>query len=199
MIQEPHMIVVDDAPDLREMLAEYLARHGFSVADAVAAARDVAGYALRSSGVTVLTALDDAPLVMADPDQLVQILVNLLVNAEQAMRGQASRRQATNAASVSDGMVHCDIGDTGPGVPAALAEQIFEPFFTTKPVGLGTGVGLSVSAGTARSGGRARAAAGRAGGGVPPVPARRGGAWPQAGCRARAAGGRPAASPAHRR
>jgi PAS domain S-box-containing protein len=122
-----------------------------ALTDAVAAARDVAGYALRSSGVTVLTALDDAPLVMADPDQLVQILVNLLVNAEQAMRGQASRRQVTIAASVSDGMVHCDIGDIGPGVPPALAERIFEPFFTTKPVGLGTGVGLSVSAGMARA------------------------------------------------
>lgn len=122
-----------------------------SLAKALADARDVAGYALRSSGVTVLAALDDAPPVFADPDQLAQILVNLLVNAEQAMRGQAGRRQVTMTATQREGMVLCDIADTGPGVPPALAARIFEPFFTTKPIGFGTGVGLSVSAGMARA------------------------------------------------
>jgi PAS domain S-box-containing protein len=122
-----------------------------SLARALADARDVAGYALRSSGVAVLADLDGIPPVLADPDQLVQILVNLLTNAEQAMRSHAGRRQVVVTAMVRDGMVHCDIADTGPGVPPALAERIFEPFFTTKPVGLGTGVGLSVSAGMAKA------------------------------------------------
>ncbi|MCU0986256.1 MAG: PAS domain S-box protein [Acetobacteraceae bacterium] len=122
-----------------------------SLAEAVASARDVAAYALRSSGVTVLTALDGLPPVLADPDQLVQIIVNLLVNAEQAMRGQAGRRQVTVTAEARDGFVHCDVADTGPGVPPALSTRIFEPFFTTKPVGFGTGVGLSVSAGMAKA------------------------------------------------
>jgi two-component system NtrC family sensor kinase len=121
-----------------------------SLAEAVTAALDVAAYPLRSSGVTVETDVEAVPPVRADPDQLVQILVNLLVNAEHAMRGRDGPRRVKITARAADGAVLCDVEDTGPGVPTALAERIFEPFFTTKAAGLGTGVGLSVSLGMAR-------------------------------------------------
>ena len=89
------------------------------------------------------------PSVMADPHQLEQVFLNLLLNAEQAMlEGKTGGRIILNTTVSRDGrMVHAEVIDDGPGIPQEALPHVFEPFFSTKPVGSGTGLGLSVSYG----------------------------------------------------
>lgn len=87
--------------------------------------------------------------VLGDPDQVQQVLLNLVVNAEQALRRvRVPRiRIALEQRGASWRLL---VEDSGPGIPADLRIRVFEPFFTTKPEGEGTGLGLSVSYGIAR-------------------------------------------------
>jgi signal transduction histidine kinase/CheY-like chemotaxis protein len=85
------------------------------------------------------------PETMADPYQLQQVVLNLLMNAEQALlqdRGQGHVWIRTYTASGN--RIALEISDDGPGVSPGIASRIFDPFFTTKPSGLGTGLGLSI-------------------------------------------------------
>jgi len=88
---------------------------------------------------------------MADPYQLQQVVLNLLVNAEQALlekRGQGNIRIRTSAsASRPAERLSMEIIDDGPGIPPEVASRIFDPFFTTKAPGVGTGLGLSIAFG----------------------------------------------------
>jgi signal transduction histidine kinase len=83
----------------------------------------------------------DLPEVTVDPAQIHQVLVNLVVNAIQAME-QGGR--LTVETSRVDDFVSMAVNDTGCGIPKELLEKIFVPFFTTKDVGEGTGLGLPV-------------------------------------------------------
>ncbi len=116
--------------------------------DVVAAALEITDYALRSGGVEVVRELaPDIPRILADADQLHQVFMNLIINAQQALQEQAPPRRIV-LASRFDGnadVVTISVADNGPGIPEALRTRIFEPYFTTKPTGMGTGVGLSVS------------------------------------------------------
>jgi PAS domain S-box-containing protein len=118
--------------------------------DVVATALDITDYGLRTAGIGVRVTLGSMlPKVLGDRDQLHQVLVNLIVNAQHAMQGgEAFDKTLTVRTSVShSGEVLLDVTDTGPGVPEKLKGRIFDPFFTTKPQGVGTGVGLSFSHG----------------------------------------------------
>ncbi|MBU1069002.1 HAMP domain-containing histidine kinase [Myxococcota bacterium] len=108
--------------------------------------------------------VDAAPEAMSIPvpGEWKSILVNLLVNAAQAMDGSGT---VTISLVRHGDSLHIDVRDTGPGVPSELAGRIFEPFFTTKDPGTGTGLGLSVC----------RMLAGRAGGTLTCVPDEGGG------------------------
>ncbi len=88
---------------------------------------------------------DDLPFVTADENQLVQVMVNLLTNAEQAMRDAKGEGRITVQTVVTRGRVSVSVGDDGPGIPKENLSKIFDPFFTTKEVGQGTGLGLSIS------------------------------------------------------
>jgi two-component system NtrC family sensor kinase len=81
-------------------------------------------------------------LALGNANQLQQIVVNLLVNALQAMNGEGTVTISTGEAG--PGRVQLSVADTGPGVRPEIAKRIFEPFFTTKPEGQGTGLGLSI-------------------------------------------------------
>lgn len=83
----------------------------------------------------------DLPVVYGDPNQLVQVLVNLAVNAIQAMPEGGA---LTVDAFSENGCVVLAVEDQGVGMTRQAAERAFEPFFTTKEVGVGTGLGLSV-------------------------------------------------------
>ncbi|PLX94012.1 MAG: hypothetical protein C0621_06135 [Desulfuromonas sp.] len=81
------------------------------------------------------------PHLIADADQLRQILVNLLLNAAQILAGQG---EILLRCYRKDDLLEIACEDTGPGIPDALQEKIFEPFFSTKARGEGTGLGLSI-------------------------------------------------------
>ncbi len=86
------------------------------------------------------------PLVVADGARLGQTFVNLLVNAAQAIpEGFAEANEICVATSTDAvGRAVIEIRDTGPGIPVGVIGRVFDPFFTTKPIGVGTGLGLSV-------------------------------------------------------
>jgi len=102
----------------------------------------------RASNITVAPTLAAGlPRVFADGYQLQQVLLNLVINAEQAMlsahgRGALVVRTWHDADLES---VVLEISDDGPGIPADMQPKIFDPFFTTKDVGTGTGLGLTVA------------------------------------------------------
>jgi two-component system NtrC family sensor kinase len=122
-------------------------RSAVSLNDLAAAAADLMQYGLRTHGITLELQLDPAlPAVQADPDQVGQVVLNLVVNAQQAlMTADGPRRLVIATGHDAPGRVWLRVADNGPGVAEALRERIFEPFVTTKPEGLGTGLGLSVS------------------------------------------------------
>ncbi|MFI4941211.1 MAG: sensor histidine kinase, partial [Burkholderiales bacterium] len=85
------------------------------------------------------------PDVECLPSQINQVIMNMVVNAAQAMgpeRGKITLRTGTDGS-----IVWIEIADTGPGIAKENLPRIFDPFFTTKPVGKGTGLGLSLSYG----------------------------------------------------
>jgi len=93
-------------------------------------------------GIKVVRQLaEDLPEVTADPAQMTQVLVNIVVNAIQAMPGGG---QLTLKTKVSDKSVFLTVEDTGMGMEEKVIKRIFLPFFTTKDVGKGTGLGLAV-------------------------------------------------------
>ncbi len=86
--------------------------------------------------------LHDIPLVICNPQQINQVIANILVNAAHAIDGHG---RITVTTSHERDRVLLTITDTGRGIPPEIQGRIFDPFFTTKPVGKGTGLGLSIS------------------------------------------------------
>ena len=105
-------------------------------------------YEHRVTNITVFDAFAEGlPPVFADPHHLKQVLLNLIINADQAMlaahgRGTLILRTWHDA---EKDLVLLEVNDDGPGVPDDVQTKIFDPFFTTKAVGTGTGLGLTVA------------------------------------------------------
>ncbi len=105
-------------------------------------------YEQRITNITVLPALAAGlPQVFADGHQVKQVLLNLLMNAEQAMLGANGRGTIVIRTwhDTAKGNVVLEVNDDGPGVAEDVQGKIFDPFFTTKEVGKGTGLGLTVA------------------------------------------------------
>jgi len=103
---------------------------------------------------TILSDLAEVPLVMASESQLAQVIVNLVVNAADAIPTDAppDRRKVRVSTRVTEqGTVEIAVSDTGTGIPPEVRDKIFDPFFTTKPVGVGTGLGLAICHGIVRA------------------------------------------------
>ena len=110
---------------------------------------EIVGDRGNAGGVEVTLELaDDVPPLLGDPDQLQQVLLNLSVNAVQAVgasgRVTLSTRPQQNGNPGTAGMVEAVVADTGPGIPPCDLPHIFEPFFTTKGMIGGTGLGLAI-------------------------------------------------------
>jgi len=137
---------------------EELRREPVCIDTIIDAALELVSYTVRSAGIEVLRDTPSGlPRTMADPDQLTQVFTNLFVNARQAMAESNGRRvlKVVCRADTSRQALCTTVEDSGPGIPEELRVRIFEPFFTTKPVGVGTGIGLSVSQGIVQSHGGA--------------------------------------------
>ena len=121
------------------------------------AAAEMLQYGYRSHGVALELLLDEAlPDVNADGDQIGQVVMNLLVNAQQALAGVPGERRVRVQTGLEprranrEPRVWLRVEDNGGGVPAEARDRVFEPFFTTKAEGMGTGLGLAVSRSIAR-------------------------------------------------
>jgi len=97
----------------------------------------------RGTNVTIeLDAAKDLPAARIEPDRALQVVLNLLLNAVDAVAGEGHVRVSIERAD--DATLRLAVEDDGPGIDADVLDQIFEPFVTTKPVGEGTGLGLAV-------------------------------------------------------
>ncbi len=121
--------------------------------DLVRGAADLLQYSLRSSGVQLsLVLAPGLPEISADADRLGQLVLNLLVNAQQALVSVPTPRELRIETGVhrAASQLWLRVSDNGPGVPEDMRERIFDPYFSTKGEGAGTGLGLSVSRSVAR-------------------------------------------------
>ncbi|RWP35300.1 MAG: PAS domain S-box protein [Mesorhizobium sp.] len=125
-------------------------RREVDVSALVDGAIDLLSYGLITGGFELAKDVQSGlPRVWTDGDQIHQVLVNLIVNAQQALEEISGPRRI--AVSVrhdpAKSNVTLTVSDNGPGVPEQIRNRIFDPFFTTKPQGIGTGIGLAVSRG----------------------------------------------------
>jgi signal transduction histidine kinase len=107
-------------------------------------------YACSAAGIELMVEPGEAPVVLADFHRLVQAVLNLVTNAEDAVRSAPEPRRIRVRSRAEGAKVLIEVEDTGPGVAEAVRPFIFQPFFTTKPRGKGTGLGLSLVRNTAR-------------------------------------------------
>jgi C4-dicarboxylate-specific signal transduction histidine kinase len=97
----------------------------------------------------------ELPLVVASREEIRQVILNLISNAEHAVKA-VERPGIIRLKTLSEeGFAVVKVSDNGPGIPSEMAGRVFEPFFTTKVVGHGTGLGLSISLGIAEAHGGA--------------------------------------------
>ncbi len=119
----------------------------FCLNDVVAEALEFEKMDAQARGVIVETELDDAlPLLLGDPIQIEQVVLNLVRNGLEAMeRIEAGKKRLTVRTCRDDGKVRVEVSDTGVGLSGELGEKVFDSFFTTKESGLGVGLSLSRS------------------------------------------------------
>ena len=103
-------------------------------------------YVLKTANIEVVTRFDpELPWSVIDPGQMQQVFLNLIVNAEQAMKKAHEKGTLTITSEKKKNNIHISFQDNGPGITRQNMKHLFEPFFTTKEVGDGTGLGLSLS------------------------------------------------------
>ena len=113
--------------------------------DVIHAAIEILAYQLRTSNVEIrLQLAPELPLVVADPHQIQQVIVNIVNNARQAIDELERGGWIAIRTAVAADLVRITIQDNGPGIAPENVGKIFDPFFTTKEVGRGTGLGLSL-------------------------------------------------------
>lgn len=103
-------------------------------------------YELKVQNIEVRSELDpQLPETFADAHQIQQLVLNLVMNAEQAVAGNSRKPKIhVRTKRLSSDRLAIEISDNGPGVRPEIASRIFDPYFTTKPVGVGTGLGLPI-------------------------------------------------------
>jgi PAS domain S-box-containing protein len=123
-----------------------------SINDIVKTTISLRSYEFGSANIRLFESYGEGlPSVVVNPEEIQQVILNLILNAEQAMRAAHRGGTLTVTTKCDDTKVLIEIQDDGPGVPPALAGRVFEPFFSTKEVGEGTGLGLSIAMGIAEA------------------------------------------------
>ncbi|MBI3926985.1 MAG: GAF domain-containing protein [Armatimonadetes bacterium] len=100
---------------------------------------------LRRAGILAELRTEPGLIARCQPNEIGQVVLNLLVNARDALESQTGERRILVQARQVGGRAVLSVADNGPGMEPAVQERAFEPFFTTKPVGKGVGLGLSIS------------------------------------------------------
>lgn len=127
-------------------------RRSTDINELIRAVLDIASYGLRTAGIEVQCRFANGlPPLDVDPDQMHQVLFNLIVNAQHALQEIPSPRRIEIETSRENNHLQIMIADNGPGVPADIRNRIFDPFFTTKAQGVGTGIGLAFSLGVVQA------------------------------------------------
>ncbi len=128
-----------------------LSRHSMNATDLVQvnelieSVLDVRAQVARTRGIVLVADLgDDVPKIRANSGDLQQVFVNLITNAEYAVKDR-ERRHVVVSSRLVDGQIRVAVSDSGVGVDPALRTRIFDPFFTTKDPEMGTGLGLALS------------------------------------------------------
>lgn len=104
------------------------------------------GYVFKTANIEIIRRYDlNLPWITADPGQLQQVFLNLIINAEQAMRKAHDGGKLTITTAQTNKFFSIRIADDGPGMTAEIKAKIFQPFFTTKGPKEGTGLGLSLA------------------------------------------------------
>ena len=130
----------------RDFRKEYM-----NLATILERALEIKSYDLTTSNIRVNKEISpDLPFTMVDEHQLIQAILNLLTNAEQALRSSDREGQILVQVTSSETKIMLSISDNGPGIPPEHMDRVFEPFFTTMEVGEGTGLGLSICYGIIR-------------------------------------------------
>jgi PAS domain S-box-containing protein len=105
-------------------------------------------YEMETNNIKLTTLLaPNLPHTMADPGQLQQVFLNIVINAEKEMKLAHGKGQLTVKTEAREGFIRISFEDDGPGIAEENMDKIFHPFFTTREVGNGTGLGLSISHG----------------------------------------------------
>jgi len=116
-----------------------------NINDLITNTLDLRAYHLRTNNIKVTTKLaTDLPLTTADPAQLQQVFLNIIVNAETAMTQANGRGKLLVKTEEVNGTIRISFKDNGSGIAKKNLERIFDPFFTTREVDQGTGLGLSI-------------------------------------------------------
>ncbi len=121
-----------------------------SVNDIIDRTIELRNYWLRLGGIEVVRDYGAVPTLFVDAQQMQQVFLSVLINAEQAIADARPPKGRIVFATRFDGAAKkasVTISDNGAGIPEQIADKIFDPFFTTKSVGVGTGLGLSISHG----------------------------------------------------
>ncbi|TMQ57946.1 MAG: HAMP domain-containing protein [Candidatus Eisenbacteria bacterium] len=135
---------------------ENLAPEPIALEDVVADTKAILHHELSLHRIALETAIPpNLPLIHGSANQIQQVLMNLILNAEQAMEPRGHGTVEVRAAQRDDRFIELFVKDDGPGIPRAVQARIFEPFFTTKAPGKGTGLGLAVTFGIMRAHGGA--------------------------------------------
>src|SRR2546425_1162771 len=135
---------------------ENLAPEPIALEDVVADTKAILHHELSLHKITLETEIPkNLPLIHGSANQIQQVLMNLILNAEQAREPRGHGTVEVRAAQRDDRFIELFVKDDGPGIPRAVQARIFEPFFTTKAPGKGTGLGLAVTFGIMRAHGGA--------------------------------------------
>jgi signal transduction histidine kinase len=134
---------------------QVLERRNLSLNELLGGTSALIGTVLSEQIELKLSLADDLAVIYADPTQIDQVILNLCINARDAMPRGGTLSITTSNVEISESMIGhsssakpgkfvlCAVADTGTGMDSATMQKIFEPFFTTKEVGRGTGLGLS--------------------------------------------------------
>jgi PAS domain S-box-containing protein len=153
-IKKELTIIVDGSNRVKDIVKRMLTfarrtdpmRTGTGMNELIGATLDLRRYVLNTANIEVIRHLDpDLPRIFVDPGEMQQVFVNLIINAEYAMKKAHGRGTLIITTEKKDDQIRISFKDDGTGMNEEVKAKLFDPFFTTKEVGEGTGLGLGLS------------------------------------------------------